>query len=106
MAEGSAGPSRQLIENGQCGVKPDPTAPGGIRRAAWKWGDVDGLWGRGDASVIVLGLILSSVAGAVGEPGFARVRLPPAPAHAKLHCPGCWSGSHPVWEAAEVGRDA
>ena len=85
-------------------MKPEPTAPGNVQRAAWKWGDVGGLWGRGDASVIVLGLIPSSMAGAVGELEFTRVYLPPAPAHAKLCCLSCSSGSHPAWEAAEVGR--
>lgn len=89
-------------------MKPDPQHQAALQRAAWKWGDVGGLWGRGDASVIVLGLILSGVAGAAGGPGFTRVYLQPAQidslAHAKLRCLGCSSGSHPAWEAAEVGR--
>lgn len=61
---GSTGPE-------QCGVKPDPATPSSAQRAAQNWGDVWGLWGRGNASVIVL-----SVAGAVEELGFTRVCLP------------------------------
>lgn len=58
--------------------------------------DVDGLWGRGGASITVPCLILSSTTG-LGE-------HPLVPAHAKLCCPGCSRRSHPAWEAAEVGR--
>lgn len=67
-------------------------------------GDVGELWRRGDATVIVLGLVVSRAAGAVWELEFTKVCLPPAPAPAKLHCQGCFSGSCPTCETAKVGR--
>lgn len=54
----------------------------------------------------MLGLISSSKAGAVGEPGFTRVYLLTAAAHPKLRSPGCSSGSHPGQEMHDGVQEA